>query len=127
MNILLWVLQILVALLFLFAGVTKFLITDDMMKQMQALPGPHLSLSFLHFIGVLEIVGALGIILPSLLKIRPSLTVLAAIGLLIIMIGAVVITVMGQGVKAAIIPFCAGILCAFVAYGRSKVAPVQAR
>lgn len=124
MNILLWIIQILLALLFLFAGVTKFFITAEAMQQM---PGPHMSLNFLRFIGVVEIIGGLGVILPSLLKIRPGLAPLAAIGLLIVMIGAVVITVTGQGIAAGIIPFCVGILCAFVAYGRLKVAPIQGR
>ena len=124
MNILLWVIQILLALLFLFAGATKFFLTDEMLQQM---PPPHLSLNFLRFIGVLEILGGLGLSLPSLLKIRPGLTPLAALGLLIIMIGAVVVSVQGQGIKAGIIPFCFAILCAFVAYGRSKIAPIPGR
>ena len=53
------------------------------------------------------------------------LTPLAAIGLLIIMIGAVVVTAMGPGVKFSIQPLIAGLLCAFVAYGRWKVRPLQ--
>jgi hypothetical protein len=66
----------------------------------------------------MEILGGLGLILPGLTNIRRNLTPLAAIGLLIIMIGAVVITIMGPGVGAAIIPFVVGILCAVIAYGR---------
>ena len=73
---------------------------------------------FVKFIGVMEILGGLGLILPGLTKIRRNLTPLSAIGLLIIMIGAVVITIMGPGIGAAIIPFVVGILCAVIAYGR---------
>jgi len=73
---------------------------------------------FVKFIGVMEILGGLGLILPGLTNIRRNLTPLSAIGLLIIMIGAVVITIMGPGVGAAIIPFVVGILCAVIAYGR---------
>jgi uncharacterized membrane protein YphA (DoxX/SURF4 family) len=124
MNILLWIIQILLALLFLFAGVSKFFLTPEFLQQG---PPPHLSLNFLRFIGVVEILGALGLVLPGLLKTKPSLTPIAAVGLLIVMIGAVVITVMGQGIAAAIVPFCFAVLCAFVAYGRSKVAPIQSR
>ena len=82
---------------------------------------------FLHFIGVMEILGGLGLILPSLLRIRPGLTPLAAAGLVIIMIGATVITFTTMGVGAAALPLIVGVLCAFVAYGRWRVAPLSAR
>ena len=78
----------------------------------------HLPGSLLKFIGVLEVLGAFGLILPGLTKIKRNLTPLAAVGLLIIMIGAVVITVMGLGVQDTIVPLITGLLCAFVAYGR---------
>ena len=123
MNILLWILQILLALLFLFAGGTKFYYTY---QQMQAMGPPNQVLPpgwFIHFIGVCEILGGLGLVLPGLLRIKPYLTVLAAIGLTIIMIGAVVITAMGPGLGAAILAVVIGLLCAFVAYGRTKLSP----
>ena len=123
MNILLWILQILLALLFLFAGGTKFYYTYEQMKAMgppnQVLPPAW----FIHFIGVCEMLGALGLVLPGLLRIKQHLTVLAAIGLTIIMIGAVVITAMGPGVGAAIPAVVIGLLLAFVAYGRTKLRP----
>jgi len=72
----------------------------------------------MKFIGVCEVLGALGLVLPGLTKIRRGLTPLAAVGLVIIMIGAVVITIMGLGVAMAISPLITGILCAVVAYGR---------
>jgi len=78
----------------------------------------HLPGLFLKFIGVCEVLGALGLILPGLLRIRRSLTPLAAIGLLIIMIGAVVVSIMGPGVGSALPALVIGLLCAFVAYGR---------
>ncbi|MDQ3473691.1 MAG: DoxX family protein, partial [Acidobacteriota bacterium] len=75
------------------------------------------------FIGVCEVLGALGLILPGLLRKRPSLTPLAAACLLILMIGAVAITIAGDGVAAGIAPLIVGALCAFVAYGRSRLLP----
>ncbi len=66
---------------------------------------------------------ALGLILPGLLRKRPSLTPLAAACLLILMIGAVAITIAGDGVAAGIAPLIVGALCAFVAYGRSRLLP----
>jgi hypothetical protein len=73
---------------------------------------------FIRFIGVVEVLGALGLILPGLFRIRKGLTALAATGLAIIMIGAVVITIKGDGIVMAITPLIVGLLCAFVAYGR---------
>jgi uncharacterized membrane protein len=118
MNILLWIIQILLALEFLFAGGTKLFIPAD---QLQAQAPPtmiHFSNWFMKFIGVCEVLGALGLVLPGLFRTGKNLTVLAAVGLTIIMIGAVVISVMGIGVGAGVIPFATGLLCAFVAYER---------
>ena len=117
MNILLWIIQILLALLFLFAGVTKFIFTEEQMRQ-AAPDAIHPPMMFLYFIGVCEILGGLGLVLPGLTKIRRGLTPLAAAGLTIIMIGAVALGVAGQGVIAAILPFIITALCALVAYGR---------
>jgi uncharacterized membrane protein YphA (DoxX/SURF4 family) len=118
MNIALWVVQALLAALFLFAGGMKFVMSVEEMTKQIPLPG-----WFLHFIGVCEILGALGLILPWLRRIRPGLTPLAAAGLVIIMIGATVIVLMTDGIAMALIPLVVGILCAFVAYGRWRVAP----
>jgi len=123
MNIALWIVQILLALLFLFAGGTKLLLPIETLTAMGPpnqviLPG-----LLLRFIGVCEVLGALGLVLPGLLHIRPKLTPLAAAGLLILMIGAVIITIMGPGVGAAVPPLVVGLLCAFVAYGRTKLRP----
>jgi len=118
MNIALWIIQVLLALLFLFAGGTKLYFPPEVL----AAKGPpnqvHLPGLFIQFIGVCEVLGALGLVLPGLLRIRPQLTFFAAVGLLIIMIGAVVVTIAGPGVGAAIPPLVIGLLCAFVAYGR---------
>jgi hypothetical protein len=123
MNILLWIIQILLALLFLFAGGTKFWFTIEEMRRMGSpnqvlMPG-----WFIRFIGLCEILGALGLVLPGLLRIKPYLTVLAAIGLTIIMIGAAVVSAMGDGIGAAVPAVVIGLLCAFVAYGRTKLSP----
>ena len=118
MNALLWVLQGLVGLIFLFSGGTKLVMSTEAMQKMSPPNSIMLPGWFVKFIGVMEVLGGLGLILPGLTKIRRNLTPLSAIGLLIIMIGAVVLTIMGPGVGAAIIPFVVGILCAVIAYGR---------
>jgi Na+/pantothenate symporter len=121
-NIALWIVQALLGLLFLFGGVMKLVLPLDQMQGLVALPG-----GFLRFIGVAETAGGLGLILPSLLRIRPGLTPLAAGGLVIIMIGATVITVLGGDPMAALIPAAVGLLAAFVAYGRWRLAPLAGR
>ena len=111
----LWIIQGLLALLFLFAGSIKLIMPIGMLIAQMPLPLPG---SFIHFIGIAEIAGALGLILPGLLRIRPFLTTLAACGLVIIMIGATVITLLGGEVVPALFPLLVGLLCATVAYGR---------
>ena len=120
MNILLWVIQILLALLFLFAGGTKLVFSTAKLQELaSASPNAvQLPILFLRFIGVCEVLGALGLVLPGLFKIRKGLTALAAAGLTIIMIGAVIITLMGDGIAMAITPLITTLLCAFVAWGR---------
>jgi uncharacterized membrane protein YphA (DoxX/SURF4 family) len=121
MSVVLWVVQVLLAALFLFSGVMKFVMSDaDLTK------GSTFSASFIHFIGVMEILGALGLILPAATRIKPVLTPIAAAGLVIIMIGATWTTVTMMGVKLAVMPFVVGILAAFVAYGRWRLAPIAA-
>ena len=115
MSVALWVVQALLAALFLFAGGMKLVLPLDALKGPVPLPG-----LFLRFIGVCEVLGGIGLILPQLLQIRPRLTPIAAAGLAIIMVGAVVITVAGEGVGMALIPLAVGLLCAFVVYGRSR-------
>jgi uncharacterized membrane protein YphA (DoxX/SURF4 family) len=127
MNIALWIIQILLTLIFLFAGGTKLVLSLETMKAMGSpnqilLPG-----LLIRFIGVCEVLGALGLILPGLLRIRSSLTPLAAAGLTIIMIGATVITCAGDGFAMAVPPLVIGLLTAFVAYGRWRLAPHSGR
>lgn len=117
----LWILQVLLAALFIFGGAMKLIMPYEQMTQ-----GPVVfSEFFLRFIGVAELLGGLGLILPSLLRIKPILTPLAAAGLVIIMIGATV-TSLELGAMA-LIPLVTGLLLAFVAYGRWKLAPISPR
>ena len=120
MNVALWVVQGLLAALFLFAGGAKLVLPLDQMVGPVALPG-----WFLRFLGVAEVLGALGLILPGLLRIRPGLTPLAAAGLVIIMIGATVITLVGGMVAVALMNVVVALLAAFVAYGRWRLAPYR--
>jgi hypothetical protein len=119
-NITLWTIQGILAALFLFAGISKLVMPVEMMTKEIHLPG-----LFLRSIGILETLGALGIILPGLLKKRPELTSLAAGGLGVIMIGAASLTLTTATPIGAVLPIIVGILAAIVAYGRIQVAPYR--
>jgi hypothetical protein len=78
-----------------------------------ALPG-----WFIRFIGTAEVLGAIGLILPWLLRICPQLTPLAAAGLAIIMAGATAVTLAAGPAIGATVPAVVGVLAVFVARGR---------
>jgi len=113
MTTALWIVQGLLALLFLFAGSMKLIVPIEMLTAQMPLPG-----QFLRFIGVCEVAGAFGLILPGLTRIQRRLTPLAACGLVVIMVGAVVLTLASQGVAGAVVPLVVGGLAVCVAYGR---------
>ena len=112
----LWILQGVLAALFLFAGGMKLVLPIEAMQQGPiALPGP-----FLRFLGVCEVTGAAGLVLPWLLRIRPGLTPLAASGLILIMIGASVITALSGPIAPALFPLTVGLLLTVVAWQRTR-------
>jgi len=115
----LWIVQGLLAAMFLLAGVPKLVMSA---AQMTA-PGPiQVPVAFIRFIGVCEILGAIGMILPMLTRIRPGLTPLGAGGLVIIMIGATVINIV-NGMAAFATPTAVlGLMAAYVVWGRWRSA-----
>jgi DoxX-like family len=114
-SVTLWVIQGALALLFLFTGGFKLLVPTTILQAQLALPLP---IWFIRAIGVVEVAGALGLILPQLTRIKPFLTPLAAGGLALEMVGATIATVIALGVAPALMPLVVGLLAVFVAYGR---------
>ena len=123
MNVLLWILQVLLALLFIWAGGFKLVVPLSVLSQPQpgqvALPG-----MFLKFIGVCELLGGFGLVLPGIFRTRQYLIPLAAVGLLIIIIGATVVVLMGGNVGVAVSNVVIALMLAFVAYGRWRLRPL---
>lgn len=123
MSRLLFVLQALLALVFLFAASFKLLAPIELIQAQ--LPLPEL---YIRAIGTIELLGALGLTLPAMLRILPILTPLAAAGLVILMTGATLLSPSFTGdVTSSALPLVLGALCAFVAYGRARVAPITPR
>ena len=117
MTYALWIVQGLLALLFLCTGGMKLVTPFDVLALQMPYPLPEV---FVRFIGLCEVAGALGLVLPGLLRIRPDLTALAAGGLVIIMIGAAMFTPPDQ-VELVLLPVV-GLLAGFVAVGRRRAA-----
>lgn len=118
LNVVLWIVQVFLALLFAYAGWVKLSMPSEALAKVAPLPVP-----FLKFIGVAELLGAAGLVLPWLTGIRPGLTPLAAACLVVIMIGAVVVTLATMPAAWAVLPLVTGALATFVAIGRWRLAP----
>ena len=126
MNISLWIVQILLAVMFGMSGGMKLMTPIDALAQQLGWPGAVPEL-LVRFIGLSEVAGALGLILPSLTRIRPSLTALAAAGLVVVMVLAAAFHLTRGEIQALPINLMLGGLAAFVAWGRTKKAPIRPR
>jgi len=125
MNSVLWVLQVLLAIYFFFTGLVHFTLPATLPAQMgwmyELSPGLH------WFSGTAEILAAIGLVLPGVTKIAPRLTAWAALGLVLVMIGAAVWHLQrGEVVNIGMNALLA-VLSAFVAYGRWRLAPLAAK
>ena len=119
MSYALWIVQGLLALVFLGLGLMKLVMPLDDPAMTMGLP-----VLFIRFIGFVEVLGAAGLILPGLLKIRTGLVPLAAAGLAIVTLGATVFHLQnGDGLAMASFPLIVALLSGFVAYGRWQLAP----
>lgn len=122
MNRTLWTVQGILALLYLFTGAMKLILPIAVMTQQIAWPG-----AFLRFIGATELLGAAGLVLPGLLRMREELTPLAASGLAIIMIGATVATYTHPAAGSPLLPAAVGLLDCLVAWKRRGAFEFQRR
>lgn len=118
-NIALWTVAGLMAAVFLLAGSTKLFIPREKLAEA---PGGgwalDFSAGFIKALGAVEILGAVGLILPALLDIAPVLAPLAAVGLATIMVGAATVEYRRQEFGHALLNLTYLALIAFVAWGR---------
>src|SRR5260370_27098182 len=123
MTIALWVVQILLALAFGMAGIMKSSQPIEKLKKNMSWVG-HMAPGVVRLIGVLEFLGALGLILPAATNILPWLTPVAAAGLVITMIGAIVVHVRLKEAKVVMAPLILLLLALFIVFGRFILAPI---
>lgn len=121
----LWVAQILLALVFGFAGLMKLVTPIDELAKNAAWIKD--SAVLIRFIGTSEVAGALGMLLPSLTRIMPRLTSLAALGLFTVMVLATGFHLLRGEARFTPMTIALGALAAFVAWGRYRWAPIAAR
>jgi len=119
MNTILWILQLLIAAAFLYSGIQKSIYSEQKLVASGQTGVEGLPIALIRFIGISEILGTMGIILPLLLHILPVLTTIAAIGFAIIMIPAAVIHYKRREFKNVFTNCILFLTCIFIAYGRT--------
>ncbi len=125
-NITLWGAQVLLAVAFGMAGFMKTTLPIADLAEKMVWPGA-LPPALVRFIGVSELAAALGLILPAATRIKPVLTPLAGVGLVIVMVLASIFHAMRGELGALPMNFAFGALAAFVAWGRFRKAPIAPR
>jgi putative oxidoreductase len=123
MNILLWVLQVLLALAFAAHGVMMLFPPPEIAAQMDA----NLPRWFSLFIGVAEVAAAIGLILPGLTRVMPFLVTWAAGGIMIIMVSATGYHAMRGEYSSSAITFILLLMATFLVYGRQRLRPIRPR
>jgi uncharacterized membrane protein len=124
-NTTLWVLQWFFGVYFVVVGVMHFIVPEGLPSQMEWMYD--LSDTVHIIVGIAEILGGLGLILPSVIGIRPELTVYAALGLVLIMVLAIVWH-LTRGESASVVSdTIIAALLGFVAYGRWRLHPIPGR
>lgn len=127
LNIALWSGQIVLAAMFLMAGTLKtFSPIEDLVAKGMSWAGDIPALA--RFIGISELLGGIGLILPALLRIKPVLTAWAATGLAVIMILGVGVHIFsGDTLAHTLTPAFLGLIAIFVAWGRFTKVPIAAK
>jgi hypothetical protein len=126
LNLALWIAQGLLAVTLVGGGLWKLAMPIPALASKMPWMG-QVSPAFLHATAILDLLGGIGVLLPSLTRIQPRLAVLAALGCVGLMASAIVFHV--QRGEAANTPFnfFVAILAAFVAWGRLRAAPIVPR
>ncbi len=126
LHIILWVAQIILGGMFIMAGMMKS--TQPIVDLSKSVPWTaNVPLALVRIIGVSELLGGVGLILPSLLRIKPILTPIAAIGIILIMVFAMVYHIVNGETNVIGINVAFALVAAFIAWGRLKEAPIHSK
>jgi uncharacterized membrane protein YphA (DoxX/SURF4 family) len=125
-NVLLWVAQVLIAVMFIMSGYLKFMTPIPELAKMMPWTG-QLPVGFVRFIGVVDFTGGVGILLPALTRIQPRLTVLAALGCTVLQILALLFHLSRGEANVTPLNIVLLTLSVFVLWGRGKRAPIVPR
>lgn len=120
MNIVLWTLQVILALAFLAHGILLLFPPADLVEQMNASMSP----AFRTFLGIAEVVAAVGLTIPGMTRIQPWWTQWAAAGIMIVMVAATIYHVMRNEIGSAVTTLVLLAMATYVAYMRWKVKPI---
>ena len=124
LNISLWIAQVVLAGMFVMAGTMKS--TQPYEQLAAAMPWTNdFSVGMVRFIGISELLGGIGLLLPTLLRIKPILTPLAALGIFIIMVFAFIYHIVKGEYEALGINVILAAIAFFISWGRYKKVPVQ--
>ena len=123
MNITLWVLQVLLALAFLAHGVLLLMPPPEIAAQMNA----ELPRGFWVFLGLAEVLAAVGLTLPGVTRIQPGLVIAAAVGVMIVMVSATVWHLARAEYSGAAVTAVLLAMATFTAYGRWRLLPIRPR
>jgi hypothetical protein len=126
LNVALWVAQAVLFVVFALTGLLKLTAPIDRLAPVMSWVS-HVPPALVRFIGVAELAGALGVLLPALTRVQPWLTPLAALGLAVAMALAVPVHLVEGEPGRALVPLALGALAAFVAWGRHVRAPIAPR
>ncbi len=124
----LWVAQVLLAAAYLAAGAMKLFQPMDVLAGMGMGYVTTMPELFIRFVGLMEILGAIGLILPSLTRILPMLTPAAAVGLSIVQVAAIILhAIRGETATSLPVNLVLLALSLFILWGRTKKAPIAGR
>ena len=123
MNIVLWLLQVLLAIAFFAHGLLLLSPPANLVEQMNA----SLPRWFQLFLGVAEVLAAIGLTLPGVTRVLPWLVTWAAAGIMVVMVSATTYHVARNEMSSAAITFALLVMATFVAYARHRVLPIRER
>lgn len=123
LNVALWIAQLALFTVFAVTGSAKVTMPVDRLAPMMAWV-TDVPPALVRFIGIAELSGAIGVLLPSMTRVHSELTSLAALGLAVVMVLATPVHLLAGDTARAVVPLGLGALAAFVAWGRYAVVPI---